>query len=289
MTTEGRHGTKRTSVAWRQRTVSMSGGFQNTSSGRGASIVAVVKEVPEAQRAYLVSLADALKELLADQLVGVYVHGSIALGGFHPKTSDIDVLGICTQSLSSDAKALVASSLLGLAAPARGLEFSLLTGKAAQKPVRKVPFELHVALEPEVHVVDGATHEGDEDLVLAIEICRRAGIALYGPPPEETFAPIPEEWLLDMCDRELAWIQDHLSRTPAESAVLQACRAWRYAEERVLSSKVESGRWALGRGVPEGEIIEAALARKLGVDVAEVDQESALALLAKVRRLIEET
>lgn len=245
-------------------------------------------EVLQAQRAYLDALAEALEEVLGQQLVGVYVHGSIALGGFHPKTSDIDVLGICTQSVSSDTKAIIASKLLELAPPARGLEFSLLTRQATQEPVRQVPFELHVAREPEVHVVDGATHEGDEDLVLAIEICRRAGIALYGPPPEQVFAPIPEEWLLDMCDRELAWIKDHPSRTPAESAVLQACRAWRYAQERVLSSKVESGRWALGRAVPEGDLIETAVARKLGDDGAEVDHERALALVAKVRRVIEE-
>ncbi len=64
-----------------------------------------------------------------------------------------------------------------------------------------MPFELHVALGADVHVVDGANHEGDEDLALAFEICRRAGIALYGPPPEQVFAPLPEEWLLDMCGR----------------------------------------------------------------------------------------
>jgi predicted nucleotidyltransferase len=245
--------------------------------------------VPEAQRAYLDALAEALREVLEDDLVGVYVHGSIALGGFYPRTSDIDVLGICARPISSDTKADIASRLLELTPPAKGLEFSLLTARAAQEPARKVPFELHVAMEPEVHVVDGATHEGDEDLVLAIEICRRAGIALYGPPPEQSFAPIPEEWLLDMCDRELAWIQYHPARTPAESSVLQACRAWRYAEERVLSSKVESGRWAIDRGVPERDLIEAALARTMGDDVAEVDYERALALLAKVRQLIEET
>lgn len=55
-----------------------------------------------------------------------------------------------------------------------------------------MPFEVHVALEPEVHLVDGATREGDEDLVLAIEICKQAGIALYGPVPGQVFAPIPE-------------------------------------------------------------------------------------------------
>ena len=61
-------------------------------------------EIPEAPQTYLDALTQVLEEVLKGELVGVYVHGSIALGGFHPKTSDIEVLGICTQSTSSGAK-----------------------------------------------------------------------------------------------------------------------------------------------------------------------------------------
>jgi hypothetical protein len=56
----------------------------------------------------------------------------------------------------------------------------------------------------------------------------------------------------------------------------------------VLSSKVEIGRWALDREVEQRDLIQAAVARKLGDEGAEVDAEHALALVAKVRPLIEE-
>jgi hypothetical protein len=37
-------------------------------------------------------LRDGLGDALGDQLVGLYLSGSLALGGFHPPSSDIDVL-----------------------------------------------------------------------------------------------------------------------------------------------------------------------------------------------------
>jgi hypothetical protein len=37
-------------------------------------------------------LRDGLGDTLGDQLVGLYLSGSLALGGFHPPSSDVDVL-----------------------------------------------------------------------------------------------------------------------------------------------------------------------------------------------------
>jgi hypothetical protein len=37
-------------------------------------------------------LRDGLGQVLGDQLVGLYLSGSLALGGFHPPSSDIDAL-----------------------------------------------------------------------------------------------------------------------------------------------------------------------------------------------------
>jgi hypothetical protein len=52
--------------------------------------------------------------------------------------------------------------------------------------------------------------------------------------------------------------------------VLNACRAWRYLEDDVLGSKVESGRWARLRLVDTelpgaGALVDAAVAAQLGL------------------------
>jgi hypothetical protein len=46
---------------------------------------------PQANRV-VGGLRDGLGDALGDQLVGLYLSGSLALGGFHPPSSDIDVL-----------------------------------------------------------------------------------------------------------------------------------------------------------------------------------------------------
>ena len=54
--------------------------------------------------------------------------------------------------------------------------------------------------------------------------------------------------------------------------MLNACRAWRYATERALVSKIEGGRWALDRTEgPDRDLITAALHRQRSLPAADVD------------------
>ncbi|WP_458462487.1 nucleotidyltransferase domain-containing protein, partial [Paenibacillus sp.] len=43
-----------------------------------------------------------LKEELTDALVGIYLHGSMAMGCFHPNQSDIDTLVVSREKRSAD-------------------------------------------------------------------------------------------------------------------------------------------------------------------------------------------
>src|ERR687896_195078 len=54
---------------------------------------------PEVQ-ALLDALAAGIRDALGDDLVGVYVRGSLALGGFDPATSDIDLLTVVERPVS---------------------------------------------------------------------------------------------------------------------------------------------------------------------------------------------
>ena len=74
---------------------------------------------------------------------------------------------------------------------------------------------------------------------------------------------------------------DTTENAPPAYQVLNACRAWHYAADREIVSKVEGGRWALGRGVGD-EAIEAALGHQRGGSEARIDPASVAALLAHV-------
>ncbi|RKT88557.1 streptomycin 3-adenylyltransferase [Saccharopolyspora antimicrobica] len=222
---------------------------------------------------YAGNVASAMAATLGSRLVGVYLHGSAVLGGFDARRSDVDVLVVCEGPMTAVEKSAAAERLSRerLPCPAHGLELSIVTFSAAQHPTARPAFELHVTTAPEdTKYVDGHDREGDPDLLLHFAVCRSAG-RLLGPgrPAPEVFATVAEDLILAQLARELRWSTGH---APGEYAVLNACRAWRFAVDGALVSKIDGGRWALDRvSGPDGELIRTALDRQRRLSAAELD------------------
>jgi hypothetical protein len=194
--------------------------------------------------AYPAAVAAGLARVLGPALVGVYLHGSAALGGWSGEHSDIDLLGVVARPLDRRVKRVISARLNhpSLACPARaGLELSLVTAAVAADPPRRPPFELHVSTGPSPQTHLGGPAAADPDLLLHFAVCRRGGVAVAGPDPVEVFAEPPRAWLLGRAAAELRRASRHGTFA---YRVLTACRAWRYLEDDALGSKVESGAWA---------------------------------------------
>ncbi|HEY8471947.1 MAG TPA: aminoglycoside adenylyltransferase domain-containing protein [Natronosporangium sp.] len=195
-----------------------------------------------------------LQAELRDGLVGGYVHGSAMLGGWHPVASDVDVLAVIAEPIDAAAQARLGARLAAAGTPpGSGLEMSVITAATAAE-LGDCQFEVHVTTGDDQKVVPGADHGGDPDLVLHVEVCRRAGYPVYGPPPAEVFGPVPRERVLAAITAELRWGAGNGS---VAYAVLNACRAERYVVENVLSSKLAAGEWARARYPEEAVITEA--------------------------------
>jgi Domain of unknown function (DUF4111) len=218
---------------------------------------------------YLAAVAGGLARALGPVLVGAYLHGSAALGGWTAERSDVDLLGVVARPLRGRDKRVVAARLShpSLACPApAGLELSLVTSAVAADPPRRPPFELHVTTGPSPQTHLGGTAAADPDLLLPFAVCRRSGLAVAGPEPVEVFAEPPRDWLLERAVAELRWA---VANGSFAYRVLTACRAWRYLEDDVLGSKVEAGRWARPRlADPDPPaavaLVDAAVAAQLG-------------------------
>ena len=220
---------------------------------------------------YPAAVAGALARVLGPVLVGVYLHGSAALGGWSAELSDVDLLGVVATSLDRRAKRVVSARLNhpSLVCPAEaGLELSLVTAAVAADPPRRPPFELHVTTGPSPQTHLGGPAAADPDLLLHFAVCRRAGLAVAGPAPVEVFAEPPRAWLLERAAAELRWATRH---GDFAYRVLTACRAWRYLEDDLLGSKVDGGRWArarlaVGDATDPGAValVDAAVAAQLG-------------------------
>lgn len=195
---------------------------------------------------------------LVPELVGVYVHGSAALGGFGPG-SDLDVLVVA----ASDAEwTRLAGRLLADCGQPRPLELSVVDASACAHPARPWPYLLHVnsgesrfSLNPDA---------GDPDLIAHYAVTRAAGITIIGPPAVDVFGPVVRDELVAYLRDELGWATNSADQ---RYAVLNACRAVAYAEEGVLLSKPDGARWWLRRFGPEPLVEHALLAQEIGRDL----------------------
>jgi hypothetical protein len=208
------------------------------------------------------------------RLQAAYLHGSAVLGGFDARRSDVDVLVVSAGPMTAAQQSAVAAALSEerLPGPAGGLELSVITRQAAAHPTAEPAFELHLTTAPQdAKVVDGHGRGGDPDLVLHLAVCRAAGRLLgAGQPPAEVFGPVADDLISAQLAAELRWGADH---APAEYAVLNACRAWRFAVDGALVSKVDGGQWALGRiHGPDRELVKIALDKQRSIPAAELDR-----------------
>lgn len=227
--------------------------------------------------AYLSALTSVAADVLGDDLVGVHAHGSLVLGGWRPERSDIDVLVVVSRPLTAAEQDALASAWRAIPCPAVGLELSVVLDTVAAHPVPRAAFELHVTTAPaDEKVVDGHGHPGDLDLVLHFAVCHALGLP--------GFAPVPRELVLAQLADEMTWAAQH---NPTEYAVLNACRAWRYAVDGELVSKVDGGRWAETRlEGPDLALVRAALACQEGEAGIDLDADAVRAFVASRRDVI---
>lgn len=210
-------------------------------------------------------LACRLAKALDGGLVGAYFVGSIALGGYVADESDVDIVGVSEHQVPARAKPLIAGTVLECTTdcPARGLEFTLYRREVAGAPPRGADFEVNANGGPRmpqsVHL--GPDVEPGFWYVLDRAIAHRAGIAIVGPPATQVFADVTRDALLAAMRDSMRWHRDHEGATLY--SVLNASRAWRFAAEGALGSKLEGAAWARSRW-PNPELIESAVALRHG-------------------------
>jgi Domain of unknown function (DUF4111)/Nucleotidyltransferase domain len=213
-------------------------------------------------------IAANLAAVADGRLVAVYLHGSVVLGGWVPRRSDVDVLVVAaddTDDRTADAMAhaIVRASRERL--PDRcmpSVESSIVTTAAAREPRPPWPFLRHVATDTggAANVVD-AEVAGDRDLLMHYVACRMAGHSVVGPPPADLIGPIARADILAYHADELSW---GLANAPERYAVLNACRAMLYLTHGAFVSKIAGGEAALQRRIGPPDVITRALAQQRG-------------------------
>jgi predicted nucleotidyltransferase len=219
----------------------------------------------DAEHAYLTEVATRLRRVLGGNLVGVYVGGSYALGGYVPGRSDLDVAAVVRERLSREAVDEVVAAVRheALPCPARKLELVVYTQYAARNPSPEADFELNLntgADEP--FRLDTKPQPGESHwFAIDRSILAANGVALYGPPARAVFKAPTREDLIPLLAGVLRWYRDHGPH--GVDAALNAGRALCFAREGVWVPKTAAAPYSLDEAIAELEALSRGAAAPL--------------------------
>jgi predicted nucleotidyltransferase len=199
----------------------------------------------------LASLISGIEAALTDNLIGIYLRGSLAAGDFID-TSDVD-FAVATERPVSEAEAEALIALHARLAALQNPYANLLEGAYIDRASlrRFVPGRSFLTVECDTPL---RWQEHGYSSVIERYVLREKGIALLGPDPKTLIDPISDEELRDAVRHRLAdWAKwatapdnpESLPRRGYQAYVVETmCRALYTLACGELASKRKAAAWA---------------------------------------------
>lgn len=194
----------------------------------------------------------ASREILGENLVGIYLHGSAVMGCFNEKKSDIDLLVVVDGELPDEVKKRYLDMVVRLNgdAPEKGIEMSVVRKDVCRPFVYPTPFELHFSVShlewyrenPADYI---AKMKGvDRDLAAHFTVICHRGKCLYGKGIQDVFGKVDRQYYLDSILSDIEDAEKDIMENPVY-IVLNLCRVLACKREGAILSKKEGGEWGL--------------------------------------------
>jgi predicted nucleotidyltransferase len=210
-------------------------------------------ECPPPVSAQIERMLTACQTRLAGNLIGVYLHGSLAMGCFNPARSDLDLLVVSHYGMEVETKRDLIEDLLRVSGAPSPIEISFLRESDLEPWHHPAPFDLHFSeawREQYVRqLADGQwrmwndTRRTDPDLAAHVTVLRRRGITLYGEPIAEVLPCVPAADYISAIWGDFLDARRTATRNPSY-LILNACRIHAYLCDGRVFSKDEGGVWA---------------------------------------------
>lgn len=213
-------------------------------------------------------LLKSASQVLGNQLVGMYLYGSLSSGEFDLETSDIDFLVVTTSTLSD--KTIAELETMHHRIWESGSKWA---GKLEGSYIPKRDIKKHNPRSGPCPTVNEGRFYLDKlgsDWIIQRYIVREQGVTLAGPDPKTLIDPVSatdlrhavrgvlNEWWFPMLE-DPTWLKEHGSEYHAY-AILTMCRALYTLENGTIVSKSAAARWVQGKlGEDWSRVIDQAL------------------------------
>jgi hypothetical protein len=186
---------------------------------------------------------DAILETTGRSLVGLYLYGSLATGGFEPHVSDIDLIAVLTDAPDASLVSRLREMHARLAEEHRAwddrIEVDYVSTRGLAECRTRTTTIARISPGEPLHLV-----EAGRDFLLDWYPARRDGVALVGPPLDSLIPPIPEREYRDEVLAYLAGFRDRFDEDASVGsqayAILTMCRGFYSITARERLSKREA-------------------------------------------------
>jgi hypothetical protein len=199
----------------------------------------------------LYALLSGISDILKEQLVGVYLYGSLASGGFDSRSSDVDfavaTLRDCSETCVRSLGAMHQQLWDGNIKWAYKLEGSYVPVRILRKHGIEGSYPCPTVNEGRFY-----TAPLGSDWIIQRYVLREMGVVVWGPHPNTLIEPVAKEDLFSSVHGFLEdWWAPMLSNPERLKdpdyqvyAVLSMCRALYTLQTGGLASKNDSAQWA---------------------------------------------
>lgn len=221
----------------------------------------------------MIQVNEWIKDILKDNYVGVYFHGSLRLGSFNPNKSDLDFIIVVKEKMDNRTKELLWNKMLeneGLF-PKKGFEFSVVLEENCKNIKHPIAYELHGSRDwverykKDKSVAINDDYKEDPDLASHFNVINVQNDNMdFGKSSKEVFEKVPKEYVIDSNYGDVLDCVENIIDNPIY-CTLNLCRFYALIKDDLTLSKYDGGKWALeNMNSNYNDIIESAMEDYLG-------------------------
>ncbi|MDE5539779.1 MAG: DUF4111 domain-containing protein, partial [Bacilli bacterium] len=201
----------------------------------------------------MVDVNEWIKEILQDNYVGVYFHGSLRLGSFNPNKSDLDFIIVIKKKIDYKTKELIWDKMLEKIDlfPKKGFEFSIVLEENCKNIKPPISYELHgskdwiAKYKLDKSIIINDNYKTDPDLASHFNVINVPNDDMdFGKPSKEVFSKVPKKYIIDSNYQDILDCVEEIINNPSY-CILNMCRFYALIKDDLTLSKYAGGKWAL--------------------------------------------